>query len=74
MPAWLASPPPLDHQNDRVVALRKAMALCKQAAENCVCAVWGKGGRHATFVGLFPPSLYLVLCTPYPSAQLREEN
>lgn len=34
---------------DKVVALKKAIALCKQ--ENCVCAVWEEGGVIATFRG-----------------------
>lgn len=41
--------------------------------ELCVCSL-GRGGHRATFVGLFLPSLYFVLCTLYPSAELREEN
>lgn len=67
---------PLDHETKLVQGSGSREGHGPMQTSNrelCVCSL-GRGGHHATFVGLFPPSLYLVLCTLYPSAELWEEN
>lgn len=67
---------PLDHETKLVQGSGSREGHGPMQTSNrelCVCSL-GRGGHHATFVGLFPPSLYLVLCALYPSAELWEEN